>query len=322
MNITNRPRTLALLSIGIGLALNGYSQSFITNGLVAYYRFDGNANDGLDTIVGGLGSDILFGGSSSDELYGDGNLRNAQGKLIEDPADGPDYIDAGAGVDRTVFGGGGDDVIRGGANDDVLDGGSGLDQLYGDDGDDVIFVGPGISAAQATALNDLNMPKDRQAGQRMFGGEGRDRLYAYAPTNDLSIETKLAGDQIFGGGGGDDIRGNIRSEVLVGGGGNDNIQGDALMGPVGDNPRPALDGAPDVLVGEAGEDQLFGGGGNDTMLGGPDTDILQGQAGSDIQYGGLGIDLFVLWTGAGARDDKDKINGHNDLGPDRAWSTA
>jgi hypothetical protein len=31
--------------VGLGLAVNGYSQSFLTNGLVAYYPFDGNAND-------------------------------------------------------------------------------------------------------------------------------------------------------------------------------------------------------------------------------------------------------------------------------------
>ncbi len=36
---------LSLLVVGIGLAVNGYSQSFLTNGLLAYYPFNGNAND-------------------------------------------------------------------------------------------------------------------------------------------------------------------------------------------------------------------------------------------------------------------------------------
>ena len=38
-------RTLALLALGVGLATNGHAQTFLTNGLVAYYPFNGNAND-------------------------------------------------------------------------------------------------------------------------------------------------------------------------------------------------------------------------------------------------------------------------------------
>jgi hypothetical protein len=45
MNITKLAYTVSLLLVGLGLAVNGYSQSFLTNGLVAYYPFNGNAND-------------------------------------------------------------------------------------------------------------------------------------------------------------------------------------------------------------------------------------------------------------------------------------
>ena len=37
--------TVPLLIVGLGLAVNGYSQSFLTNGLIAYYPFNGNAKD-------------------------------------------------------------------------------------------------------------------------------------------------------------------------------------------------------------------------------------------------------------------------------------
>jgi len=37
--------TASLLIASLGLAINGYSQSWLTNGLVAYYPFNGNAND-------------------------------------------------------------------------------------------------------------------------------------------------------------------------------------------------------------------------------------------------------------------------------------
>lgn len=45
MTFTKSVYTVSLLIVGFGLAVNGYSQSFLTNGLVAYYPFNGNAND-------------------------------------------------------------------------------------------------------------------------------------------------------------------------------------------------------------------------------------------------------------------------------------
>ena len=45
MNLTKMTYPASLILVGIGLAVNGYSQSFLTNGLVAYYPFHGNAND-------------------------------------------------------------------------------------------------------------------------------------------------------------------------------------------------------------------------------------------------------------------------------------
>jgi hypothetical protein len=38
-------RTIYLFLAGFALASNGLAQSFLTNGLVAYYPFNGNAND-------------------------------------------------------------------------------------------------------------------------------------------------------------------------------------------------------------------------------------------------------------------------------------
>ena len=45
MNFTKIAYAASLLSVGIGLAVSGYSQSVPTNGLVVYYPFNGNAND-------------------------------------------------------------------------------------------------------------------------------------------------------------------------------------------------------------------------------------------------------------------------------------
>src|SRR5437879_4544762 len=50
MNITKAK--LALLVVG--LAVNGHSQSFLTNGLIAYYPFNGNANDATGSGNNGI----------------------------------------------------------------------------------------------------------------------------------------------------------------------------------------------------------------------------------------------------------------------------
>ena len=55
-------RLLTLLLLGLALAVNAHSQSFLTNGLVAYYPFDGNANDASGNGNNGtvLGTDWNF----------------------------------------------------------------------------------------------------------------------------------------------------------------------------------------------------------------------------------------------------------------------
>ncbi|PYK97187.1 MAG: hemolysin expression modulating protein, partial [Verrucomicrobia bacterium] len=85
-------------------------------------------------------------------------------------------------------------MVRGGAGDDVLRGDSGLDQLYGDDGRDILFGDAGDEATGSLV------------GQRLWGGEGSDFLYAYAavglnaPAAQVTAETGLPGDELHGEG--------------------------------------------------------------------------------------------------------------------------
>ncbi|MCA9085958.1 MAG: hypothetical protein KDA81_17990, partial [Planctomycetaceae bacterium] len=259
------------------------TQAFlITPKIVGGDSIDGITGDGRDVLHGRDGNDVIFGGADSDELYG---------------GSGVDYLDAGAGNDLTILGEDGDDVIRGGFGNDELHGGSGIDQVYGDAGDDTLYGEAGDSTG-------------KQAGQRLFGGDGRDVLFAFAPTTDFATEKLLVGDQLFGGPGGDFLHGNLRKEVFDGGGGNDFISGDEFAGfEYAARTDADVNGADDVLVGGSGEDQLFGGGGDDEIWGGAGTDYIVGQQGSDRQYGGSGIDLFVLPTSLG-------IDGHRDPGTD------
>ena len=59
--LTKITRIVALLIVGVLINLNANAQSFITNGLVAYYPFNGNANDVTGNgNNGNLGSGIGF----------------------------------------------------------------------------------------------------------------------------------------------------------------------------------------------------------------------------------------------------------------------
>lgn len=67
----------SLLTVGILIAANAFSQSFLTNGLVAYYPFNGNANDASGngnngTVYGATLTTDRFGNSNS-AYYFDGS---------------------------------------------------------------------------------------------------------------------------------------------------------------------------------------------------------------------------------------------------------
>jgi len=70
MKFTKLAYTGSLLIVGLGLAVNGYSQSFLTNGLVAYYPFNGNPNDASGhgnngTVMGAQLAADRFGNTNS-----------------------------------------------------------------------------------------------------------------------------------------------------------------------------------------------------------------------------------------------------------------
>jgi hypothetical protein len=66
MNFTKTAYTASLLILGVGLAVNGYSQSFLTNDLVAYYPFNGNAND----ASGNGNNGTVYGATLTTDRFG------------------------------------------------------------------------------------------------------------------------------------------------------------------------------------------------------------------------------------------------------------
>ena len=253
--------------------------------------YDGAGEDGNDKLIGGVGNDALMAGGGVDIVLG---------------GVGDDYVDAGAGDDLDVHGNEGDDVVRGGSGNDVVHGDDGIDQIMGDAGSDQVF---GDAASNLTA-------------QRIFGGAGDDEIFAYVPadTTNLTVNTlvtfgnfTVTGEQLFGDQGGDIIHGgNALKDLIVGGGGDDRLYGDdATVGYQRlTSTQLALQGQPDLIIGDEGDDQLFGGGGNDLLLGGGGSDTFAGQGGKDTQYGGEGIDRFLLPLEDGIRQDDEIVRGH------------
>ena len=161
------------------------------------------------------------------------------------------------------------------------------------------------TAAQSDLGLSYRMPTTQILwGQRLFGGDGTDYLYAYASNTDIASiengpnpERLLKGDELHGDAGDDWLYGNIRSEVIYGDGGDDTIYGDGVIGPnYAQNPWQDLIGGNDTLYGGSGDDHIYGGGGNDQLYGGFGSDWLEGQNGVDSLYGGSGIDMLVMDT--------------------------
>ena len=263
----------------------------VTPKVVGGLSVPGIISDGDDSIRGGDGTDILFGGSGSDAIFGGA---------------GHDYIDGGAGDDLNLFGGEDDDVIRGGTGSDIIHGGLGIDQSYGDEGRDAIY-GDGGTLGGSTD------------GQRAFGGDDVDSLYAWAAGNATDVGAK--GDELFGESGGDFLYGNLRDDLLVGEAGPDYLSGDWAAGPdYARNSNAALNtggGGDDTLLGGTGQDQAYGGGGDDLLQGGGDGDWLEGQDGNDELIGGGGIDFLVLDVNPNYSVlSNESLDGHGDGSPE------
>src|SRR5439155_13591662 len=69
MKVTRTVNTVSLLVCGFGLVGNALGQSFLTNGLVAYYLFSGNAND----VSGNGNNGTIYGASLAPDRFGTPN---------------------------------------------------------------------------------------------------------------------------------------------------------------------------------------------------------------------------------------------------------
>ena len=304
---------------------------------------DGGA--GNDVAQGGLGDDVVRGGSNSDVVHGDGGIDQVYGDDGADQVFGDagliqnipsiavtNYSPLDFALQFTVG-----STLRGlTLTTNELSNNSSIDHLVGDlnaalaginfgqllearriddtkigifaaGGYGTVMVGKNSNSSEFTVSTEA---VHLLAGQRLYGGDGIDSLWAFAPTTNAARETDLVGDQLFGGGSGDFVYGNIRQEILVGDSGNDTLLGDYLIGPaLATNRNADTVGGRDRMFGDSGEDKLYGGGGNDELWGGSDSDWLEGQLGSDALYGGAGIDMMLL-DASDPNGTRQVYNGH------------
>lgn len=299
-------------------------------------------------VVGGPGNDRLLGGieldggPGNDELRGRGGrdqLFGGPGNDVIDggkPDDGPGYavdvvifrdgpvtanlvthVARGEGRDRLIgieqlIGTPQDDVFRGDEDDNYLDGRGGSDTVVGGGGNDTL-VPDGLH--------------DRDAGrsfETVVGGPGRDTVsfggyYDGAIVNlakgTMRVDDKNTGriDAV------EDVDGSMAPDVLIGDGGDNRLFGrgrsDVLEGGDGDDflvGDESYDRGKDVLRGDAGDDYLEGMKGDDVLDGGSGVDTASFYA--DRRLGGVTASLV---TGVATGQGDDELAGIENL-----WGSA
>ncbi|GAA6206746.1 hypothetical protein NBRC116601_00390 [Cognatishimia sp. WU-CL00825] len=278
--------------------------------------FGGQGNDTLyggdahDRIDGGEGDDVLFGGDGGDQLIGGDGIDRAQyslsqsaltvdlqysnlntGRAIGDTYEGIEnllgsqYSDAlrGDEHDNHIYGVDGADTLHGREGNDTLEGGNGDDVLVGGAGGDFLKGGDGIDRATYDT-----------SGSSFIA----DLQFAQFNTGHAQGDTYESVEDLVGGDGHDDLRGNQDDNSIWGGAGNDQIHG-----RLGD----------DTLYGQAGADNFYfsAGWGQDQVADfedNTDTIIFQNlgltdvqdalghatQSGSDVVFDFGGGDTFTV----------------------------
>jgi Ca2+-binding RTX toxin-like protein len=210
---------------------------------------NGTAN--ASVLVGGVAEDTIRGienilaGSGADTLIGDGANNLFRGAL------GADFIDGGAGVDTADYreksaavrvtldgsndsfvfvGGTAEDTIRnienvfGGKGNDTLTGDGLANTLNGNDGKDLLTGGGGADTLDGGAGVDTANYRDKSAAVSVTLNGA---TYATVTVGGTAEDTIRNIENIWGGTGDDNLRGDANANLLSGGGGSDTLFGGA-----------------------------------------------------------------------------------------------
>jgi Ca2+-binding RTX toxin-like protein len=300
-----------------------------------YERVNGSAygdvivGNSLDNVIsGGAGDDVIAGGAGRDVIDGEAGVDTADysdkagavsvtlagavnatvsvAGSVEDTIRNVENLTGGSGNDQLV-GDGQVNVLKGGSGDDILKGGAGTDVLDGEVGVDTADYSDKTSAVSATLAGGANASVSVAGSvedtirnvENLTGGSGNDQLRGDGLAN------------ILKGGAGDDIlRGGAGSDVLDGEAGIDTADYSDKAGAVSVTLAGAANAS--VSVGGSAEDTIrnienvAGGAGNDQLGGDGLANVLKGGAGDDVLRGGAGNDALDGETGIDTADYSDK----------------
>ena len=304
---------------GVGLLIGGVGND-VLNGTDGHDVFEpgpgadrvfaGSGNDQVVEERDGFTADVLDGGEGVDMV----SFRGRRTPVTADFTVVPQVAGSEGEANRvtgfeTAYGGGGDDSLRVTAPVTVPTGRDAYAAVYLGGGDDRLeVVGPAGFSVDGEAGDDVLIGSD--GPDSFVGGPGRDRLVSGAGDDVISNGADSRPDVVRTGAGDDEVSGTdaySRSrdrEDIDGGPGDDDLRGnggrDKIAGGDGDDQINGLSGA-DTLTGGRGRDSVAGGGGTDVIRGGPGRDTLTGEgryAGElarpaiDRLFGGPGNDLL------------------------------
>ena len=291
-----------------------------------------DADDGIDTIIGGNNNDTIDYSVISESIDVTLNGTTDSNVVITNYAD--DVIN---GIEN-VIGSSVNDNIVGDSNVNTLDGSAGDDTLYGAAGNDTLIGNSGTDTVDYTAASGLVVAdlSVTSAEVSIDGDGGSDNLIGIERIIGSTYGDTLDGfdnsDTLFGGAGSDTISGGLGADDLNGYGlssGSDSHLDTVSYAYVGSADEVTVNlstgsGQVDVsgdtsdtdtlsgfenVIGGAGDDNITGSSVVNIVKGGTGADQITGLDGDDDLQGEAGNDTFIA---TGLNDGVDTIDGGAD----------
>ena len=282
----------------------------------------GNASANL--IDGGAGNDSILGGSGDDTLIGGGGNDTIDGGTGLDAIDysylttGLTLALAAGGMQQTVIAVAGTDIDVIAGIENII-GGSANDMLTGNDSANIIRGGFGNDTLNGAAGLDTIDYSYLTTGLTLVLAAAGAQQTVTAAVGDVDVISNF--ENIIGGSGDDNLRGNELANVIHGGAGNDTIStggaNDTIDGGDGVDTLTysylstgltltlAENGAQQTVTAVAGSDvdvirnfeNIMSGSGHDVLTGNASANLIDGGAGDDSILGGLGDDILIGGAG-------------------------